>query len=167
MKLLIIAVGDRVPEWVTEGCKEYAGRFRKPWALTLKEVPAERRSQNSDIYKLVRLEGNRLLAAVPNGWRIVAFDQRGSQHDTDMLAQNLSQWTDDAEKIAFLIGGPDGLSPDVLERANDVWSLSQLTLAHSIARLVIFEQFYRAFSILHGMPYHRNTSFFGRGGRAC
>jgi len=157
MKLLIIAVGDRVPHWVVHGCEEYAKRLRKPWALKLMEVPAERRSRNADILKLVRMEGKRLLAAVPDGWRIVALDPTGSQHDTEALARHLGCWTDDSENVAFLIGGPDGLSPEALEKANNIWSLSRLTFAHSMARLVIIEQFYRAFSILHRLPYHRGV----------
>ena len=160
MRLLIIAVGERVPDWVAKGCKQYVERFRKPWSLTLKEVQSERRSTNADLSKLVRREGPRLLAAVPRGWRIVAFDQEGCQHSTETLTKYFGQWTDDSENIAFLIGGPDGLSKEVLNRANNIWSLSQLTLAHSMARLVILEQFYRAFSILRGMPYHRGASNF-------
>ena len=163
MRLLIIAVGERVPDWVAKGCEQYVGRFRKPWLLTLKEVQSERRSTNADLSKVVRSEGARLLAAVPNGWRIVAFDQAGCQHSTEALTKYLGRWTDDSENIAFLVGGPDGLSKEVLNRANNIWSLSQLTLAHSMARLVILEQFYRVFSILRGTPYHRSGSNFGQG----
>lgn len=158
MKLLIIAVGYGMPKWVAEGCKQYARRFRRPWSVTLKEVAMERRRPNADLNRLVQSEGARLLASVPRGWRIVAFDEGGHQHDSETLAQVLEKWKDDSENVAFLIGGPDGLSSEVLEKANNVWSLSQFTLAHSMARLVIFEQVYRAFSILHGMPYHRGTS---------
>ena len=90
----------------------------------------------------------------------MAFDQAGCQHSTETLTKYFGQWIDDSENIAFLVGGPDGLSKEVLSRANNIWSLSQLTLAHSMARLVILEQFYRAFSILRGMPYHRGVSNF-------
>jgi 23S rRNA (pseudouridine1915-N3)-methyltransferase len=157
MQLCLIAVGERVPTWVTQGFEEYAQRLRRPWTLKLKEIPAERRSRNADIARLVRAEGERLLAAVPTGWRVVALDQTGSQCDTEELARHFRRWADDAQNAALLIGGPDGLSADVLEKVNEVWALSALTLAHSVVRVVAAEQVYRAFSIIHGLPYHRGA----------
>ena len=157
MHLCLIAVGDRVPAWVAEGFEEYAQRLRRPWTLKLKEIPAERRSRNADITGLVRAGGERLLDAVPTGWRVVALDPTGRQCDTETLAQHLGRWTDEAQNVALLIGGPDGLSTDVLENVNEVWALSELTLAHSVVRVVVAEQVYRAFSIVHGLPYHRGA----------
>ena len=157
MHLYLIAVGERVPTWVAEGFEEYARRLRRPWTLKLKEIPAERRSRNADIAGLVRAEGERLLAAVPTGWRVVALDQTGHQCDTETLARRLRRWTDEAQNAALLIGGPDGLSADVLEKVDEVWALSTLTLAPSLVRVVIAEQVYRAFSIVHGLPYHRGA----------
>ena len=157
MHLCLIAVGERVPAWVAQGFEEYAKRLRPPWTLKLKEIPAEQRGRNADIAGLVRTEGERLLAAVPTGWRMVALDQRGYQYDTETLARHLGRWTDEAQNAALLIGGPDGLSADVLEKVNEVWALSALTLAHSVVRVVVAEQVYRAFSIAQGMPYHRGA----------
>ena len=157
MRLCLIAIGDRVPVWVAQGFEEYARRLRRPWELKLKEIPAERRSRNADVAGLVRAEGERLLAAVPAGWRAIALDPTGCQCDTETLARYLSRWTDEAQNAALLIGGPDGLSVDVLEKANEVWALSTLTLAHSVVRVVVAEQVYRAFSIVHGLPYHRGV----------
>ena len=157
MHLCLIAVGERVPAWVTQGFEEYARRLRRPWTLKLKEIPAERRSRNVDIAGLVRSEGERLLAAVPTGWRVVALDPMGHQYDTETLARHLGRWTDEAQNAALLVGGPDGLSADVLEKANEVWALSTLTFAHSVVRVVVAEQVYRAFSIVHGLPYHRGS----------
>ena len=157
MHLYLIAVGERAPTWVVEGFEEYARRLRRPWMLKLKEIPAERRSRNADIARLVQAEGQRLLAAVPTGWRVVALDPTGQQCDTETLARHLGRWTDEAQNAALLIGGPDGLSADVLEKVNEVWALSALTLAHSVVRVVVAEQVYRAFSIVHGLPYHRST----------
>jgi len=157
MRLLLIAVGERIPVWVTQGFDEYAGRLRRPWTLELKEISAERRSRNADIARLVRVEGERLLALVPTGWHVVALDRTGYQCDTKEMAQHFGRWTDDAQNVAFLIGGPDGLPPDVLEKAHEVWSLSALTFAHSVVRVVIAEQVYRAFSIVQGLPYHRGS----------
>ena len=157
MHLCLIAVGERVPAWVAQGFEEYAQRLRRPWKLRLKEIPAERRSRNADISGLIRIEGERLLAAVPTGWRVVALDPTGHQCDTETLARRLGRWTDEAQNAALLIGGPDGLSPDVLRKVNEVWALSALTLAHSVVRVVVAEQVYRAFSIVNGLPYHRGA----------
>ena len=157
MHLCLIAVGERVPGWVAQGFEEYARRLRRPWTLKLKEIPAGRRSRNADITGLVRAEGERLLDAVPDGWLVVALDPTGRQCDTETLARHLGRWTDEAQNAALLIGGPDGLSADVLKKVHEVWSLSALTLAHSVVRVVVAEQVYRAFSIVHGLPYHRGT----------
>jgi 23S rRNA (pseudouridine1915-N3)-methyltransferase len=157
MHLNLIAVGEKVPTWTAQGFEEYARRLRRPWTLKLKEIPAERRGHNADINSLVQAEGERLLAAVPTGWRTVALDPAGHQFDTKTLAQHFGRWADEAQNAALLIGGPDGLSVDVLEKVNEIWSLSALTLAHSVARVVVAEQIYRAFSIVHGLPYHRGA----------
>ena len=157
MDLYLIAVGERVPTWVAQGFEEYARRLRRPWTLKLKEVSAERRSRNADIAQLVRVEGERLLAAVPTGWRVVALDPTGHQCDTEKLTRHLGRWADETQNVAFLIGGPDGRSAEVLEKVNEVWALSALTLAHSVVRVVVAEQVYRAFSIVHGLPYHRGA----------
>ena len=157
MRLVLIAVGERVPAWVAQGFEEYARRLRRPWSLKLKEIPTERRRRNADIASLIRAEGERLLAAVPAGWRVVALDPTGCQYDTEALARYFQHWTDEAQNVALLIGGPDGLSNDVLEKANEVWSLSALTLAHSVVRVVVAEQINSAFSIIHRLNYHRST----------
>ena len=156
MHLLLIAVGERVPVWVAQGFEEYALRLRRPWTLKLKQIPAERRGRNADIDRLIRAEGERLLTAVPSGSRVVALDSTGFQYDTEALAAHLCYWADGDQDAALLIGGADGLSTDVLKEAHEIWSLSALTLAHSVARMVIAEQIYRAFSIVRGLPYHRS-----------
>ena len=94
---------------------------------------------------------------MPAGWRVVALDPTGHQCDTETLARHLGRWTDEAQNAALLIGGADGLSADVLEKVNEVWALSALTLAHSVVRVVVAEQIYRAFSIVQGRPYHRGA----------
>jgi 23S rRNA (pseudouridine1915-N3)-methyltransferase len=157
MRLCLIAVGERVPVWVSQGFEEYARRLRRPWALKLKEISTKRRGRNAHTAGLVRAEGQELLAAVPDGWHVVALDPRGQQYDTETLARHLERWADEAQNAALLIGGPDGLSDDVLENANEVWSLSSLTFAHPVVRVVVAEQIYRAFSITQGLPYHRGT----------
>ena len=120
MHLRLIAVGERAPVWVAQGFEEYAKRLRRPWTLKLNEIPAERRSHNADIAGLVQAEGDRLLAAVPTGWRAVALDPTGHKYDTETLARRLGRWNDEAQNAALLIGGPDGLSANVLEKVNEV-----------------------------------------------
>ena len=159
MRLILVAVGERIPSWVEQGFKDYAGRLRRPMTLELIEIPASRRSRNSNIPALVRAEGKRLLAAVPVGWQIIALDSGGRQYDTVALAERFRCWIDDAYNAALLVGGPDGLSNEVLNQADEIWSLSALTFAHSLVRVVVAEQVYRASSILQGLPYHRGTRF--------
>ena len=158
MRILVIAVGERGPKWVTESYKTYADRLRKPWIIELKEISTERRGNNSNIGKIINSEGSRILAAVPNDYHIVALDQRGVQFTTEKLSDFFLQWNENSQNVVFLVGGPDGLSAEVLDRADNVWALSQFTMASSVARLVIFEQIYRAISILLGLPYHRGSS---------
>ena len=157
MRVLVIAVGDRGPKWVTESCKTYANRLGKPWIIELKEISTERRGNNAHIGKIISAEGSRILAAIPNDYHIVALDQKGDQFTTEKLSDFFLQWTENSQNVAFLVGGPDGLAADVLEGADKVWALSQFTMASSVARLVIFEQIYRAISILRGLPYHRSS----------
>jgi len=157
MRLLIVAIGDRAPDWISEGFTEYSRRFRRPWELALKEIPAGKRKRHANIAQIVDAEGERLLAAIPRGWLAVALDQKGTHFDTEALAKQLRYHSERGKNITFLVGGPDGLSADVLERVDAIWALSTLTLAHALVRLVAAEQFYRAFSIIHGLPYHRGT----------
>lgn len=155
MQLYLIAVGDRMPEWVETGYKEYAKRLRPPWRLRLIEIAAGRRTKGADIKRLIQQEGARQLAAVPAGSRIVALDREGRALDTGGLAEKLKMQMERGGDLALLIGGPEGLAPECRARADEVWSLSALTLAHPVVRVVLAEQLYRAWSILNNLPYHR------------
>ncbi|MBO66956.1 MAG: 23S rRNA (pseudouridine(1915)-N(3))-methyltransferase RlmH [Acidiferrobacteraceae bacterium] len=157
MRLLIIAIGDRTPDWISEGFAEYSRRFQRPWELTLKEISANKRKRHANITRIVDAEGERLLAAIPRGWFTVALDQKGIQFDTEALTKQLKHHSELGNNIAFLIGGPDGLSANALNRVDAIWSLSTLTLAHAVVRLVAAEQLYRVFSIIKGLPYHRGA----------
>ena len=125
------------------------------------EVDAGRRTRNADIGKLIREEGDRLLGCVPSGSRVIALDPRGGQFDTVALSMKLGCWIDESQDVSLLIGGPDGLSEEVLSQCDECWSLSALTFAHPLVRVVVAEQVYRMVSILNGSPYHRG----GRPGR--
>ena len=155
MQIHLIAVGARMPAWVTEGYREYAARMPRECRLVLREIPAGRRTKGADIARIVRDEGEQLLAAVPKGARVVALDREGRELDTPLLAAELKTQMARGGDLALLVGGPEGLSAPCLARADARWSLSRLTLAHPVARVVVAEQIYRAWSILNNLPYHR------------
>ncbi|OGI48317.1 MAG: 23S rRNA (pseudouridine(1915)-N(3))-methyltransferase RlmH [Candidatus Muproteobacteria bacterium RBG_16_65_34] len=155
MQIHIIAVGNRMPEWVEAGFEEYAKRLPRECRLVLREIPAGKRAKGADIARVVRAEGERLLAAVPKGARVAALERTGRELDTEGLAAELKKQLARGGDLALLIGGPEGLSEESLKRADARWSLSQLTLAHPLVRVVLAEQLYRAWSIIKGLPYHR------------
>ena len=155
MRIQVIAVGNRMPGWVNEACAEYARRIRGGWSLDFIEIAAGRRGKGADLPRVRRDEGRRQLAVVPADGRIVALARAGRVRTTRELASALSMWCADGAGIALLIGGPEGLSDEVLDAAHEVWSLSPMTLAHPVARVVLAEQLYRAYSIVQGLPYHR------------
>lgn len=155
MRIHLLAVGTRMPDWVEAGFAEYAGRLPPECGLVLREIPPERRGKNPDVARLKAKEGERLLAAVPKGARIIALDVTGRAWSTEQLAERLGGWQQDGRDVALLVGGPDGLAPECLDRAEARWSLSPLTFPHPLVRIVLAEQLYRAWSILAGHPYHR------------
>jgi 23S rRNA (pseudouridine1915-N3)-methyltransferase len=155
VRLVIVAASNRQPGWVEEGFAEYARRFRGGYALELKEIPLGRRSAKGPAADAVEREGERMLAAVSAGARIVALDERGPLLTTNDLAARLSAWQRLGAPVCFLIGGPDGLSAPCLARADERWSLSPLTLPHGLVRIVVAEALYRAWSLLEHHPYHR------------
>lgn len=156
MRVHVLAVGKRSTKWVDEGFNEYARRITATNSMRLVEIPsAQRTPRASSITKAVAAEGERLLAAVPKGAHVVALDQRGRQWSTSQLAERLERWAVGSPEVAFLVGGPDGMAQRCLERADDLWSLSALTLPHGLVRVIVAEQIYRAFSLNSNHPYHR------------
>ena len=156
MRLLLISVGRRMPRWVNEAFADYAKRLRGSARLELVEVEPCKRSRKMDVEQMVCEEGERLLSAAPPDHRLVALDIMGKQLSSENLAGKLGNWIDQAQDVALLVGGADGLSTQVLEQTDECWSLPRFTLAHSLVRVVIAEQLYRAHSIVMGLPYHRN-----------
>lgn len=154
MKLAIVAVGQRQPAWADQAVADYLGRFPSDFRVTLKEVRPEPRS-GTPTAKLLAAEAERLRAAIPAGSLIVALDERGRDWTTAELAQQLGRWRDAAETPCFVIGGPDGLAPEFKHSARLLLRLSSLTLPHALARVLLAEQLYRAWSLLAGHPYHR------------
>jgi 23S rRNA (pseudouridine1915-N3)-methyltransferase len=155
MQIHIIAVGERMPAWVEAGYAEYAKRLPRECRLVLHEIPAGKRTKGADLARLTRAEGERQLAAVPDGSRVVALDRAGRELDTEALAARLERQMAQGGDLALLVGGPEGLAPACLARSDERWSLSRLTLAHPLVRVVLAEQLYRAWSIIHKLPYHR------------
>jgi 23S rRNA (pseudouridine1915-N3)-methyltransferase len=155
MHIHIIAVGKRMPQWVDDAYREYARRMPRHCSLNLIEITAGHRGKNADLVRINRDEGERLLAAIPAGARVIALERRGRDKSTEELVAALDRWLQDGQDVALLIGGPEGLSEECLTRADEIWSLSSLTLAHPVVRVVLAEQLYRAWSIQAGLPYHR------------
>ena len=155
MLIHLIAVGTKMPGWVEEGYAEYAKRMPPESKLKLVEINAGKRSKNSDIQRLTQLEGEKMLAAIPKGAKVVALDVLGKAVSTEQLANELKDWQASGQDIAILVGGPEGLAADCLAAANQKLSLSKLTLPHPLVRVVLAEQLYRASTILKGHPYHK------------
>ncbi|HEC19387.1 MAG TPA: 23S rRNA (pseudouridine(1915)-N(3))-methyltransferase RlmH [Gammaproteobacteria bacterium] len=155
MRITLIAVGDKMPAWVVQGYREYARRLSGDCTLQLVEIPAGKRVKGADIARLTQQEGERILAAVPKGARIVTLEVNGRAWRTEQLASELDGWLHDGRDVALLVGGPEGLAAECVARAEQRWSLSPLTLPHPLVRIVVAEQLYRAWSILQHHPYHR------------
>lgn len=155
MHLHLIAIGQRLPGWVQQGIDDYARRLPAQFGFHIVELPASKRG-SGDTQRAIDEEGQRLLQAVPKGARIIALDERGRQWQTRELAEQLQHWTHDGRDVALLLGGADGHSAAVRDQAERLWSLSALTLPHGLARLLLTEQVYRAWSLLSGHPYHRD-----------
>lgn len=155
MKLTIVAIGTRMPGWVTEGYNEYAKRMPRECSIELKEIALSTRGKNADIARAIEKESEQMLAAIPAQERVIALDLQGRSQTTEGIAKHIAQWQMEGGNTSFLIGGPEGLSRDCLNRANAKWALSDLTLPHPLVRIVLAEQLYRAWSILNNHPYHR------------
>ncbi len=155
MHLKVAAVGQRMPRWVSEAWDEYAKRLPAPLGLKLIEIPLARRGRGADVGRARQQEGEALLAAVPPGACRVALDIGGTPWSTEQLARNLEQWMAGGRDVWLIVGGPDGLSDDLPAQCEHRWSLGPLTLSHSLARIIVVEQLYRAWSIVNRHPYHR------------
>ena len=155
MRVSILSVGHKMPAWIQEGFQEYARRMPPEIRVDLVELKPEERGAGRSTDRAKTLEGERILAALPNGAALVALDERGKGVSTQGLSVMLSEWMRDGSHPAFVIGGADGLSDAVRSRADKIVSLSTLTLPHGLARVLLAEQLYRAWTILARHPYHR------------
>jgi 23S rRNA (pseudouridine1915-N3)-methyltransferase len=155
LRLSLISASNRQPEWVDHGAAEYAKRLRGRCALEIDTVPLARRTASIPTERAIHDEGERMLARVPQSAHVVALLETGKPWSTKELAAKLEGWMQRGAPVALLVGGPDGLSPECVARANERWSLSSLTLPHGLVRIVVAEALYRAWSLLENHPYHR------------
>jgi 23S rRNA (pseudouridine1915-N3)-methyltransferase len=156
MRVSLIAVGTRMPAWVEDGFAEYARRLPPEFKFHLVEIPLAARGKNADIARLRDQEGERMLKAVGAAARAVALDERGTAIDTAGWARELGGWMQGGRDVCLLVGGPDGLAPACVARAEAIWSLSRLTFPHPLVRVIVAEQLYRAWTLRCGHPYHRS-----------
>ena len=154
MRLTIVAVGQKVPDWAQTAYDDYAKRFPPELKVELKAVKTEPRASKT-LENLLAAERQRIEAVLPKGTRIVALDERGAAVTTLALSTKLTGWQLEGDDVAIIIGGPDGLDPGFKQAAHERLRLSDLTLPHAMVRVLLIEQLYRAWSITVNHPYHR------------
>jgi len=154
MRLMIVAVGQKVPDWAQTAYDDYAKRFPPELKVELKAVKTEPRASKT-LENLLAAERQRIEGVIPKGTRIVALDERGTAVTTVALSARLTGWQLGGDDVAIVIGGPDGLDPSFKQAAHERLRLSDLTLPHAMVRVLLIEQLYRAWSITVNHPYHR------------
>ena len=155
MKIRIITVSHRQPDWVRDGYQEYARRIASGMSVELVEITPGDRGKNRTTQQVMAQEAERILAAIPAGYQCIALEVKGKHLSTEAWASAMKKYQDEAVNIAIIIGGADGLAASLSQSAQQSWSLSALTLPHGLVRLVLIEQLYRVWSLLQGHPYHR------------
>lgn len=155
MKLIIIAVGTRMPAWVETAYADFAKRMPRECPLELREIKAEPRTTGKTTEAMMAAEAARIRAALPNRCRRIILDERGTEATTKLWAQKLGDWMSGGEDVVFIIGGPDGLDPELRAEADERYRISGLTLPHAMVRVMLAEALYRAVSLHKGHPYHR------------
>ena len=155
MLISVIAVGKKEPDWINQGIREYNKRLSGEVKIKLVEVTAVKRRKTDTIDTVLRKEAVNIMAAIPRGGPYIAMDEHGKQLSTMDLSRRLDVWIGEGMSPCFVIGGADGLHASIRSGAIEMWSLSRLTLPHGLARLLMMEQLYRAWTILKNHPYHR------------
>ena len=155
MKLLIASVGHKMPGWINEGYDEYAKRMPREARLELLEIKPEPRTTGKNTAQIMEAEAQRIANALPQDCRRIALDERGKMPTTKQLSAQMEEWMSEGRDVAFIIGGADGLHDSVKKGAHELMSLSALTLPHALVRVLLAEQLYRAYSLMHNHPYHR------------
>lgn len=155
MKIRLLVIGTRPEDWVREAVALYLDRLPPHLKPEMVEMPLSLRSSGGDPAVAKAKESQRILQRLKPGDFVVALDERGKPWSSTDLARELGRWQNHQPSVALVIGGPEGLTDEVLARANQVWSLSALTFPHGLARVIVAEQLYRAWTILNGHPYHK------------
>jgi 23S rRNA (pseudouridine1915-N3)-methyltransferase len=155
MRLYILAVGNKMPEWITSGFNEYSKRMPREATIALVEIKPEPRTTGKSVVQIMEAEALRIESALPKEVTRIVLDERGTQLSTKQLSQKMQDWLGGGRDVAFIIGGADGLQESVRSSAHQLLALSALTLPHGMVRVLLAEQLYRAHSLLHNHPYHR------------
>jgi 23S rRNA (pseudouridine1915-N3)-methyltransferase len=155
INLNIIAIGTKMPDWITDGYNEYAKRLNKYCRLTLQEIPLAKRSKTTNTEQAKQAESTLILEKIKPNDYIIALDINSKQYSTPEFANYLNKLSLQTSSIAIMIGGPDGMTKQCIEQAHDKISLSKLTLPHPLVRIILIEQLYRAYSLLDNHPYHK------------
>ena len=155
MKLRILSVGHKMPDWVTAACSEYSKRMPRELNIEIVEIKPEKRAAGNNAENIQAIEAKRIIGVVGKDF-LIACDERGLELTTIHLAEKLKDWQVLARDVSFVIGGADGLHSSIKQRADFLWGLSKLTLPHALVRVLLCEQLYRAHSINQNHPYHRD-----------
>lgn len=155
MKLIIVSVGNKMPDWITAGFNEYTKRMPREAQVLLLEIKPEPRTTGKTVTQIMEAEAQRILSALPQSCLRIALDERGVQPTTRQLAAQMQDWMREGHDVAFIVGGADGLHDMVKQTAQQLLALSALTLPHAFVRVLLAEQLYRAYSLMHNHPYHR------------
>ncbi len=155
MKIHLIAVGKKMPEWVNSGFSEFSKRMPQELQINLIEITPSARNKTMPIEKNIKEESKRIQSAIPANSKLIVLDEKGENFSSIELSNKIEGWLPMGQDIAIIIGGADGIDPMIKQRADESWSLSSFTLPHALVRVVVAEQLYRGWSILKGHPYHR------------
>lgn len=155
LKITLVACGNKMPSWVNEAASDFSKRLQEYVKFNLTEIPLAKRGKNNDLSRILEKEAALIIAALPNGARIITLEIAGETFSSERFAAKLAQLSLSNSHLCIVIGGPEGLAPSVLAHANERWSLSALTLPHPLVRIILLEGLYRAYSILNNHPYHK------------
>ena len=155
MKIHLIAVGKKIPEWINAGFSEFSKRMPPELQINLIEITPSIRNKATPIEKNIKEEGERIQSAIPSNSKLIVLDEKGTSFNSIALSKKMESWLPMGQDITLVIGGANGIDPVIKQQADEKWSLSSFTLPHALVRVVIAEQLYRAWSILKKHPYHR------------
>ena len=155
IKITLITLGNKMPTWVTHAVDEFSKRLQEYSSLKIHEIPLIKRGKGCNLVKIIEQETASIINLIPNNSRVIALDRTGETFSSEQLATKIEHLQQITPHLCLIIGGPEGLSETIVKLSTERWSLSKLTLPHTIARIVLLETIYRAFAINHNHPYHK------------